>query len=225
MQAAGPSLAGAVFRILRRPGRSDPRQGDGGIEGPQSHAAGRARTPVPPGFVLGTGICRDYLKHGAAALTGLPEVLEEELQQLAIRTGRRFGDAEAAAPGVGAGSGAAISMPGMMETVLNIGLNEATLRALIRMTGNPRLAYDCRRRLVQQYAEVVHAVAPARFDARRDAMLADLGLSGVAELDTGSLAGIAAAFVDEFETATGKPFPPIRSSSSVWRSKRCSGRG
>ena len=87
MQAAGASLAGAVFRTLFL-GAVAARHHDPRFKTFADRLAARG-LPVPPGFVLGTGICRDYLKHGAAALTGLPEVLEEELQQLAIRTGRR----------------------------------------------------------------------------------------------------------------------------------------
>ncbi len=98
-------------------------------------------------------------------------------------------------------------MPGMMETVLNVGLTEATMRSLIRMTGNPRLAYDCQRRLIQQYGEVVHAIASARFDTRRDAMLASLGVFDIGDLDTASLVEIAKAFGDEFEAATGEAVP------------------
>jgi pyruvate,orthophosphate dikinase len=113
---------------------------------------------VPPAFVLGTEVCRDYLRRGDAALAGLAEILDRELQQLAERTGRVFGDAKRPLL-VSVRSGAALSMPGMMETVLNVGLNDTTLRALIRMTGNPRLGHDCRCRLVQQYGEVVHAIA------------------------------------------------------------------
>jgi pyruvate, orthophosphate dikinase len=161
---------------------------------------------VPPAFVLGTEVCRDYLKRGEAALEGLAEVLDRELQQLRVRTGRHFGDAKRPLL-VSVRSGAAISLPGMMETVLNVGLTEMTLRALIRMTGNPRLAYDCRCRLVQQYGEVVHAIAPARFETRRNAVLAERAVSAVDELDTGGLGQMAKAFGDEFETATGERFP------------------
>jgi pyruvate,orthophosphate dikinase len=162
--------------------------------------------PVPPAFVLGTEICRDYLKRGAAALEGLDGILNCELQQLGGLIGRYFGDAKRPLL-LSVRSGAAISMPGMMETVLNVGLTDVTLRALIRMTGNPRLAHDCRRRLLQQYGEVVHAVAPARFESRLKALLADLGASDVDELDTGGLKQIADAFHGEFETTAGKRFP------------------
>ncbi len=159
--------------------------------------------PVPPAFVLSTAICRDYLARGAAALGGLDVLIDHELGELGARTGRYLGDIERPLL-VSVRSGAAISMPGMMETVLDVGLNETTLRAMIRMTGNPRLAYDCQRRLVQQYGEVVHAVAPARFASRLKAVLDDLGVD---ELDTEGLRQAADAMRDEFQVATGARFP------------------
>ncbi len=205
--APGLPLAGAIFRTPF----------DGAAEqipaketvGSKSHNLMRLAArglPVPPAFVLGTEVCRDYLRRGDAALAGLAEILDRELQHLAERTGRRFGDAKRPLL-VSVRSGAALSMPGMMETVLNVGLNNATLRALIRMTGNPRLGYDCRCRLVQQYGEVVHAIAPVRFDLRRKSVLAERGASDVNELDTRGLAHMAEVFGDEFEAATGEPFP------------------
>ena len=201
------SLAGAIYRIPfdGAAGRIPAKEAVGSKAHNLMRLAGRG-LPVPPAFVLGTEVCRDYLRRGEAALEGLAEVLDRELQELGARTGRHFGDVKRPLL-VSVRSGAAISMPGMMETVLNVGLTEATLRALIRMTGNPRLGYDCRCRLVQQYGEVVHAVAPARFEARRNAVLAELGVSEVDELDTGGLGQMAKAFGNEFETATGERFP------------------
>jgi len=167
--------------------------------------AGRA-LPVPPAFVLGTEVCRDYLRNGAAALNGLDALLDTELDALGRRTGRYLGDAKRPLL-LSVRSGAAVSMPGMMETVLNVGLNDVTLRALIRMTGNPHLAFDCRRRLVQQYGEVVHAIAPVRFAARQKALLGEMGAGDVDELDTSGLKRIADAFAEEFQAATGERFP------------------
>jgi pyruvate, orthophosphate dikinase len=203
----GPSFAGAVYRI--------PFDGPAGkipgkdLVGSKAHNLMRLAARgllVPPAFVLSTELCRDYLRRGASALSGLAEVLDRELQELGVRTGRHFGDAKRPLL-VSVRSGAAISMPGMMETVLNVGLTEATMRSLIRMTGNPRLAYDCQRRLTQQYGEVVHAISPARFDARRNAALAKLGVSEISDLDTSSLSEMAKGFGDEFEAATGETFP------------------
>jgi pyruvate,orthophosphate dikinase len=137
---------------------------------------------------------------------GLGEVLDHELRELGARTGRRFGDAKRPLL-VSVRSGAAISMPGMMETVLNVGLNATTLRALTRMTGNPRLGQDCRCRLIQQYGEVVHAIPAARFDAQRDTLLVARGTSEIGELDTRSLAALGEAFDGVFAEATGERFP------------------
>ena len=95
----------------------------------------------------------------------------------------------------------------MMETVLNIGLNDATLAGLIRMTGNPRLAHDCRRRLVQQYGEVVHGLAPTLFESRQKAALIDRGLSDIDEIDSNGLREIADADLEVFETSAGRAIP------------------
>lgn len=167
---------------------------------------GRCALPVPPAFVLSTEVCRDYLHRGPAALAGLDGVLDAELERLGRATGRYFGDAKRPLL-LSVRSGAAISMPGMLETVLNVGLTATTLRALIRMSGNPHLAYDCRRRLVQQYGEVVSGIPPARFAARLNALLAELGTADVDALDTSGLRRIAEAFEDEFAAATGERFP------------------
>jgi pyruvate, orthophosphate dikinase len=207
MRSPGPPLASAVYRIpFDDLGRQIPAKESVGSKAHNLMRLAASGFPVPPAFVLGTDICRDYLRQGAAALTGLAEVLDGELRELGMRTGRRFGDAKRPLL-VSVRSGAAISMPGMMETVLNVGLNETTLRALTRMTGNPRLGHDCRCRLIQQYGEVVHAIPPANFDARRDALCSEYGVSDIGELDTSSLAAMAGAFGEVFEEATGQRFP------------------
>lgn len=162
--------------------------------------------PVPPGFVLSTDLCRAYLKHGAAALEGLDEVLCGELAKLGRATNRIFGDAKRPLL-VSVRSGAAISMPGMMETILNIGLTPETLPGLLRMTGNPRLAQDCRRRLAQQYGEVVYGIAPACFEQRLKSLLCERGASAIDELGTAGLEALASAFEDEIETQAGWPLP------------------
>jgi pyruvate,orthophosphate dikinase len=179
------------------------------IVGSKAHClmrmAGRGLA-VPPAFVISTETCRDYVAHGAAALDGLDGLLKRELAHLATVAGRGFGDARRPLL-VSVRSGAAVSMPGMMETVLNVGLGSATLRALVRATGNPRLAQDCRRRLVQQYGEVVHGIAPARFEERLKAVLSERGATEIGELDTAELERLAKVFEDEFEIQTGQAFP------------------
>ncbi|MGB8275877.1 MAG: pyruvate, phosphate dikinase [Alphaproteobacteria bacterium] len=205
----GPSgsLAGEVYRIpFDDAAKPLPTEETVGSKAHNLMRLARRGLPVPPAFVLSTGVCRDYLRRGAAALEGLGEIFDRELQQLGVRTGRHLGDAKRPLL-LSVRSGAAVSMPGMMETVLNVGLTDVTLRALIRMTGNPRLAHDCQRRLVQQYGEVVHAIPPARFERRLKALFADLGASDGDELDTGGLERIAHALQDDFESATGRRLP------------------
>jgi pyruvate,orthophosphate dikinase len=166
----------------------------------------RCGLPVPPGFVLGTDLALAYLARGRAALHGLEAVLKRELEQLGRLTGRHFGDAKRPLL-VSVRSGAPVSMPGMMETVLNVGLTEATLRGLIRLTGNPRLALDCRRRFVQQFAEVVHGVSPLPFQKILDEKLAKEALSRPEELDSEGLHELADEFGECFNASTAQEFP------------------
>lgn len=166
----------------------------------------RIGLPVPPGFVLGTEWCRAYMQSGADVLKELEPVIRGELQSLEQRTKRRFGDPKRPLL-VSVRSGAAVSMPGMMETVLNVGLTAATLPGVVRMTGNPRLALDCRRRLLAQYAEVVHGVEPAVFD---DLVTKELTASNVThrhQLDAQSLRQIVQQSEVAFEQEAGAPLP------------------
>jgi len=166
----------------------------------------RQGLPVPPGFVLSTAVCRDYLEHGPASLASLDAVVGRELGRLGSLTGRYFGDARRPLL-VSVRSGAAVSMPGMMETVLNIGLCVTTLRGFLRTTGNPRLVQDCRVRLVQQYGEVVHDIAPNRFQEALAAQLSGSVSGEIGDLSSRGLRQLAEMFEDIFEVDTGKSFP------------------
>lgn len=195
----------AVYRIVSS-ARELPARGDVGNKALNLMIMARAGLPTPPGFVLGTELCRAYMQSGRRALAGLDAVLRHELETLQQQTGRRFGDARRPLL-VSVRSGAAVSMPGMMETVLNVGLNSETLSGLRRSTGNPRLALDCRRRFIEQYGEVVHAVAPRCFEEIIAAELSAVNATSCSELDTQSLRTIVARHEDAFEEAVGKPFP------------------
>jgi pyruvate,orthophosphate dikinase len=162
--------------------------------------------PVPPAFVLGAGLCRDYLLRGAEALEALNGILDRELDRLGRSTGKHFGDPKRPLL-VSVRSGAAVSMPGMMETVLNVGLNDTTARGLVRMTGSPRLAFDCQRRLVQQFGEVVHGIPAAAFEAKLAAALASESVTDIGELGTMALKELVAAYKDAFKSAAGSEFP------------------
>src|SRR4051794_1217220 len=117
--------------------------------------------PVPAGFTITTDACRAYLREG-----GLPDGLEEEIAEhiahLEERAGKRFGDPDDPLL-VSVRSGAAISMPGMMDTILNVGLNDVAVQGLARSTGNDEFAQDCYRRLIQMYGETVDGVSHDRF--------------------------------------------------------------
>src|SRR5437588_388487 len=118
--------------------------------------------PVPAGFTITTDACRDYMRAGDLP-EGLEAEVDEHVARLEHRTGKRFGD-DADPLLVSVRSGAAVSMPGMMDTILNLGLNDEAAAGLAARTGNPRFAYDSYRRLVQMFGEVVDGIDGRRFE-------------------------------------------------------------
>jgi pyruvate,orthophosphate dikinase len=162
-----------------------------------------AGLPVPPAFVLPTGWRR---RLGAAGETALRQTLAAGIARLETATGLKFGAARRPLL-VSVRSGAAVSMPGMMETVLDVGLNANAVEALIRLTGNPRLAWDSYRRLVQGYAEVVAALPAAPFDALVAAELVRAEVANERELDHRSLKRLTIAMLDCYQSLTGAAFP------------------
>jgi pyruvate,orthophosphate dikinase len=204
---ANGSDAFSVLRIpLEDPAGELPSKATVGSKAHNLMRLARCGLPVPPGFVLGTDLTQAYLARGSAALDGLEAVLEQELEHLAEATGRRFGDAKRPLL-VSVRSGAPVSMPGMMETILDVGLTETTLRGLIRLTGNPRLALDCRRRLIEQFAEVVHGASPQPFEKLLAEKLAKDSFSRCDELDSEALRELVDAFGECFTAITAQEFP------------------
>ncbi len=118
---------------------------------------------VPPGFVLPTVLCRAYLQNGQQLPEGTQELLRKGIRELEKEAGLSFGGDRRPLL-VAVRSGAPVSMPGMLDTILNVGLCERTLPALIRMTGNPRHAWDSYRRLIQAYAEIARGLPAAPFE-------------------------------------------------------------
>src|SRR5690242_14536613 len=120
--------------------------------------------PVPAGFTITTDACRAFMANPGGLPDGLEDEVARHLRTLEERTGKRFGD-----PGdpllVSVRSGAAISMPGMMDTILNVGLNDVSVGGLARSTGNDSFAHDCYRRLIEMYGETVDGVHNERFSA------------------------------------------------------------
>src|SRR5216684_5917528 len=115
--------------------------------------------PVPPGFTISTAVCTYYNAHNFTYPRELQATVEENLARVEKSVGRKFGDAKKPLL-VSVRSGARASMPGMMDTILNLGLNDATVEGLIALTGNPRFAYDSYRRFVQMYGDVVLDLKP-----------------------------------------------------------------
>jgi len=161
---------------------------------------------VPTGFVLGTELCAAWLADPDAVRRRLRELVEPPLRQLEAATGLGFGD-ERRPLLVSVRSGAAASMPGMLETVLNVGLNERTLRGLLRLTGNPRLAWDSYRRLIANYAETVLGRAAAPFAAATEAALEEQRVGSERALDTEGLRGLAHEYRKLVERGDGPGFP------------------
>lgn len=160
---------------------------------------------IPPAFVLGTDWYHAW--HGAGgALPTLGEALAEHLCWLEQRTGSGFGSRRRPLL-VSVRSGAPVSMPGMLETLLNIGLCDATVEGLLRSTGNPRLVWDSYRRLVRSYAEVVHGAPAQRFDELTADHLAAAKVAAPAELDFHALRALSQDSLELFQALTCREFP------------------
>jgi len=166
----------------------------------------RVGLPVPPAFVLGTPHCRHCLLEPERYRKIVVPLLEEQMRWLQSVTGLGFGDPRKPLL-VSVRSGAPVSMPGMMDTLLNIGLCDATIHGLLRITGNPRLVLDSYRRLVHSFAVVVCGVEQQPFEAAIEAMLAREHADRCQELDYVSLAELSQTFLRLFHDLTGKPFP------------------
>ena len=121
--------------------------------------------PVPAGFTITTDACRAYMAGGKQVPEGLDDEVGAHIAALEERSGKRFGDPSDPLL-VSVRSGAAISMPGMMDTILNLGLTDVAVEGQAASTGNPRFAYDSYRRLIQMYGEVVDGVDGHRFERR-----------------------------------------------------------
>ncbi len=119
--------------------------------------------PVPAGFTITTDACRAYMASGGELPDGLEAEVAEHIASLEGKAGKRFGDPDDPLL-VSVRSGAAVSMPGMMDTILNLGLNDEAVAGLAKTTGNERFAYDSYRRLIQMYGEVVDGVEGHRFE-------------------------------------------------------------
>ena len=162
--------------------------------------------PVPPGFTLTTEVCNHYTAHDGAFPDGLKAQVEQALAKLSADMDLRFGDA-AAPLLVSVRSGSRASMPGMMDTVLNLGLNDATVESLAVQTGDARFAWDSYRRFQQMYGDVVMGVSHDFFEEIIDDYKFENALALDADLDADDWRDICGRFSEMIEAEAGRPFP------------------
>lgn len=160
---------------------------------------------VPPGFVITTEACMEFLESGQLPVRLMDEALHN-IHTLEVQTGKRFG-ADSNPLLVSVRSGSALSMPGMMDTILNLGLNSHTLRGLIEMTGNPRFGYDAYRRFIQLFGKVALGINEEHFNREFDEVKQQAGATSDLALDANQLFTLCERFLGVVQRETGKPFP------------------
>ena len=166
----------------------------------------RAKLPVPPGFTISTEVCNIYFHNDNSVPAEIDAQMVEALKTLEERMGQKLGDV-ANPLLVSVRSGAKFSMPGMMDTILNLGLNDQTVKALEAKANNARFAYDCYRRFIQMYGAVVLEIPKADFDAIFDGQKKKDKAKLDTELTAQDLAEVIAAYQKLVLKKTGKPFP------------------
>ncbi|MCK4615033.1 MAG: pyruvate, phosphate dikinase, partial [Thermoplasmata archaeon] len=166
----------------------------------------RLGLPVPPGFTITTRACREYLEGGERLPEGLVDEFKEHLRLLEKETGKKFGNPINPLL-LSVRSGAPVSMPGMMDTILNLGLNTRTLRGMIKKTNNPRFVYDNYRRLIQMFGEVVMGVGHDSFEKAIEGMKKKKGITRDIDLDENDLKDLCTRFKKIIKTKTPKEFP------------------
>jgi pyruvate,orthophosphate dikinase len=185
--------------------------------------------PVPPGFTITTEVCRLFYKGGERLPDGLMEEVRRAMKRLEELTGKRFGDPENPLL-VSVRSGAAISMPGMMDTVLNLGLNDRVAEGLARATGDERFAYDAYRRFIQLFGKIVLGVEESLFNRALEEIKRERGAEYDTDLDAEALKELVKRYKAIILERLGRPFPEdpyeqlegaIAAVFRSWNSKRC----
>ena len=162
--------------------------------------------PVPQGFTITTEACTQYYEDGREINAEIMGQIEEHIKKMEEITGKKFGDHENPLL-VSVRSGARASMPGMMDTLLNLGLNEDVVRVIAEKSGNPRWAWDCYRRFIQMYSDVVMEVGKKYFEELIDKMKEKKGVKQDVELSAEDLHELAEQFKAEYKEKIGKDFP------------------
>jgi len=195
----------AKWVYLFHEGKADMRELLGG-KGANLAEMTRAGLPVPPGFTITTEACREFFRQGEVLTEDIWNQVKETIAELETQTGKGLGNPENPLL-VSVRSGAVFSMPGMMDTILNLGLNDSTAEGLSRLTGNPRFAYDCYRRFIQMFGDVVLGVDHYHFEQ----IISDHKEKHGYQLDTDMTAEdwkeVIVAFKRLVETQTKEPFP------------------
>ena len=162
--------------------------------------------PVPQGFTITTEACTQYYEDGRKINADIQSQIMEYIVKMEGITGKKFGDVENPLL-VSVRSGARASMPGMMDTILNLGLNEEVVEAIAKKSGNPRWAWDCYRRFIQMYSDVVMEVGKKYFEELIDKMKEEKGVTQDVELTADDLKTLAGQFKAEYKEKIGKDFP------------------
>ena len=188
----------------------------------------RAGLPVPAGFIITTETCLEYYALGRRMPAGLNEGVAQAMRELERRTGKRFGDPSNPLL-VSVRSGARVSMPGMMDTILNLGLNDATVIGMAELTGNDRFAWDAYRRFIMMFSTVVMGVDKHVFEDRIQEVERQLGVAADPQVDAATWRSLCAEFKELVERHGGRAFPQgvneqlelaIRAVFDSWNSKR-----
>jgi pyruvate,orthophosphate dikinase len=166
----------------------------------------RAGLPVPQGFIITTQACLDFYRAGRKYPSGLDAQVEQSMRELEQRAGKRFGDASDPLL-VSVRSGARVSMPGMMDTILNLGLNDQTVEGLARLTNNERFVWDAYRRFIMMFGEVVLGIENERFDELIEQRKREIGVDSDPQVDAASWRALAEQFKAVVQTQSKQPFP------------------
>ncbi|MDP9017344.1 MAG: pyruvate, phosphate dikinase, partial [Candidatus Eremiobacteraeota bacterium] len=187
-----------------------------------------AGLPVPDGFIITTEACLSFFKSGGDYPQGLQPEIDASMERLQRDTGKTFGEGKNPLL-VSVRSGARVSMPGMMDTVLNLGLNDSTVLALAELTGNERFAWDAYRRFIMMFSSVVLNIEKNLFEERIEAEKQRLGIKNDPEIDAPTWKNLASDFKAIVEEHAGRTFPQdvreqlnlaIRAVFESWNSKR-----
>lgn len=203
MQSSADASSLEAFPISSESGKL-PDVEDVGLKGLNLIRMARIGLQVPDGFVISARACEECVSRGSLP-ERLVEVIHDRMSSLESSSGLKFGGRRPLL--VSVRSSAAISMPGMMDTVLDVGMCDSTAGEMIRMTGNPGLVWDSYRRLIESYAEVIRSYSGRRFNDISREYLASEHVERAADLDAMSMRGIVRDYLKAFESETGGPFP------------------